>query len=89
MAERSGGGVVIAAAWVLAIAAAVIWLAPAVVVLVVAVRDHLADIADARRRAEQDREVTDEWLAVLAATEPTPIYDALVCEHIEKAEGWA
>ena len=48
----------------------------------------LAGRQDARRRAEQDREVDVEWFAVLAAPETTPIYDALACEQIERAEGW-
>lgn len=48
----------------------------------------LADLADRRRRAEQDRQTDAEWLAVLAE-ESTPVYDALVCESIEIAEGWA
>lgn len=48
--------------------------------------EWLADRADRERRAEQDREVSAEWLAVLAATEPTPIYDRLVCEQIEREE---
>ena len=51
--------------------------------------EWLADRADRLRRADQDRQVEAEWLAVLAADEPTPIYDQLACEAIEKAEGWA
>jgi hypothetical protein len=49
----------------------------------------LADRADRRRRAEQDRQADAEWMADLAAIEPTPVYDQLACEHIEKAEGWS
>ena len=56
---------------------------------VVALRDHLHDRADKARREQQARQVSPEWLAVLAATEPTPIYDRLVCEQMEQAEGWA
>jgi hypothetical protein len=51
--------------------------------------EQLADRADRRRRAEQDRQVDAEWLADLAAIEATPVYDQLACEHIEKAEGWS
>jgi hypothetical protein len=51
--------------------------------------ERLAERQDRRRREQQDRQVTAEWLAVLAATETTPIYDQLACEQIEKAEGWA
>jgi hypothetical protein len=49
----------------------------------------LADREDRRRRVQQDRQVDAEWFALLAATETTPIYDELVCEQIEKAEGWS
>ena len=46
--------------------------------------------AAARRwfsRADADlQQHIDEALAV--ANEGTPIYDALVCEHMERAEGW-
>jgi hypothetical protein len=51
--------------------------------------EQLADRADRRRRAEQDRAADAEWLADLAAIEPTPVYDQLACEQIEKAEGWS
>lgn len=49
--------------------------------------EWLADLADRRCRAEQDRQTDAEWLAVLAC-EPTPIYDQMTCESIEIAEGW-
>lgn len=63
---------------------------PVALVLVWAWLDEtLAAREDARRRAAQDREVDAEWLAVLAATETTPIYDALACEAIERAEDWS
>jgi hypothetical protein len=48
----------------------------------------LAARADRRRRAEQNRAVDAEWLADLAAIEPTPVYDQLKCEEIARAEGW-
>lgn len=67
-----------------------IWLVPiALIVAWLAADSFLARREDARSRAEQDREITPEWLAVLAATESTPVYDALVCEHMERAEGWS
>lgn len=47
---------------------------------------YLARREEDKRRAEQEREVDDEWLAVLAATEETPIYDRLMCESIEREE---
>jgi hypothetical protein len=52
------------------------------------IRDLRADRADARRRAEQDRAVDAAWFAELAAMETTPVLDQLMCEQIEKAEGW-
>ena len=77
-------------------AAIILWVAAALMfgwaplVLVVAwVTERLDARDESKRRAQQDREVTPEWLAVLAATEPTPIYDRLVCEQMERAEGWA
>ena len=56
--------------------------------LVVAVKlDHRAE---AKRRAEQGREVDAAYIASLAADpdEGSPMFDRLVCEQIEKAEGW-
>jgi hypothetical protein len=50
--------------------------------------EQLADRADRRRRAEQDRQVDAEWFAEMAAIEPTPVYDQLKCEEIARAEGW-
>lgn len=70
-------------------AAAIIWLASPAYVAGLHFRLKLDRRDQARRRAEQGREVNAEWLAILAATEPTPIYDALMCEQIEKAEGWS
>lgn len=53
------------------------------------VDEWLADRQDRRRREQQDREVDAEWLAVLAATDDlTAVDDQLVCERIERAEGW-
>lgn len=67
-----------------------IWCLPSALIVAWLVADeYLAAREDRRRRAEQAREITPEWLAVLAAVEPTPVYDALVCEQIERAEGWA
>jgi hypothetical protein len=51
--------------------------------------ERLAERQDRRRREQQGRQVDDEWLAVLAATETTPIFDALECERMERAEGWS
>ena len=62
--------------------------APVTLVLAWAWADEwLADLADRRRRAEQKRVADAEWFALLAE-EPTPIFDQLACEAIEKAEGW-
>lgn len=76
-------------------ASAILWTAAAFMFgygpayyLALHVRERREDRADARRREEQDRQVDREWLALLAATE-TSVYDQLVCESIEKAEGWA
>lgn len=82
-------------------AAVLIFAYAPVYLLVVGIRERRRDREDARRRTEQDRDVTPEWLALLAAVEPerpalpqrrptdcTPIYDALVCARIEKEEGW-
>ena len=67
-----------------------LWLVPTALIFAwLAADSWLARREDERRRAEQDREITPEWLAILAATEPTPVYDALVCEHMERAEGWS
>jgi hypothetical protein len=78
-----------AAAQVLIAAALCIWLGIPAHILGAACRLKLDQRQEARRRAEQGREVTPEWLALLAATEETPVYDRLVCESMEKAEGWA
>lgn len=75
-----------AAATVLFVAAFLIFVWPLVVLAAVWICARLDD--EALRREQQDRETTPEWLAVLAATEPTPIYDRLVCEQMEHAEGW-
>ena len=90
-----------AAATVLFVAAFLIFAWPLLFLAVLDLRDRLHDRSDARRREQQGREVSAEWLAVLAAVEPevpalprrrpsdcTPIYDALVCARIEKEEGW-
>lgn len=67
-----------------------LWCVPsALIALWIFADEFLAAREDRKRRAEQDRQVSAEWLAVLAATEPTPVYDALVCEQMERAEGWS
>lgn len=53
-----------------------------------AVGSWLDHQADQRRREQQGREMSLAWIVGLSS-EPTPIYDALVCERIEKAEGWS
>ena len=55
--------------------------------LVVAVK--LDRRAETRRRAEQGRQVDAAYIASLAADEPTPVFDRLMCESMEKAEGWS
>ena len=66
-----------------------IYLTPTALVLAwIEADSYLARREEDKRRAEQDRTVDAEWLAVLAATEETPIYDRLMCESIEQAEGW-
>lgn len=67
---------------------AAVWLTPGALIALWIAADRYLARREADQRAEQDREVTPEWLAVLAAVEPTPIYDELVCEQIERAEGW-
>jgi hypothetical protein len=52
-------------------------------------RDIRADRADARRRAEQDRQADAAWFAEMAELETTPVFDQLKCEEIARAEGWA
>lgn len=67
-----------------------IWTVPSALFALWLAADSWLDArAEKRRRAEQGREVSPEWLAILAATEPTPIYDALMCESMERAEGWS
>lgn len=66
-----------------------VYLLPSALVVLWIAADRWLDRREAEKRAEQDRQVSAEWLAVLAATEPTPIYEALVCEQMERAEGWA
>lgn len=77
-----------AAAAVLITAAVIIWGAGPAWAFCLAVSARMDARAEKRRRVEQGREVSPEWLAILAATEPTPIYDALMCESMERAEGW-
>lgn len=43
----------------------------------------LEERAEARRRAQQDRETTPEWLAVLAATD-TPIFAEVWAESLRR-----
>jgi hypothetical protein len=78
-----------AAAWVFAVAAAVMFgFGPAFcLALWLAERRDLRE--DEQLRAVEDRRVDAEWFALLAATETTPIFDQLVCEQIEREEGWA
>lgn len=47
--------------------------------------EWLADREETRRRAERKRTADAEWFARIAA-EPTPLYDRLMCEAIEKRE---
>lgn len=48
-----------------------------------------ADRADEARRIEQERQVTPEWLAVLAATD-TPIFAEVWAESLRRdLEEWA
>ena len=51
-------------------AAVLIFAYAPVYLLVVGIRERRRDREDARRRTEQDRDVTPEWLALLAAVEP-------------------
>lgn len=53
-----------------------------------AVGSWLDHRADQRRREQQGREMSLAWIVGLSS-EPTPIFDELVCERIEKAEGWS
>lgn len=72
-----------AGAIVLWAAAAVMFgIAPALC-LVLAIRGRIERRADAKRRAEQDRELTPEWLAVLAATD-TPIFAEVWAESLRR-----
>lgn len=57
----------------------------ALILLWVWADEKLAERQDKRRREEQDRQVTAEWLALLAAVEPQ-VHDQLVCEEIERRE---
>jgi hypothetical protein len=76
-------------------ATAVLWTAAAVMFgfgpafcIALAVSERRDRRADERSRAEQGRQVDAEWLALLAETETTAVYDQLACEQIERAEGW-
>ena len=60
-----------AAASIIATAAAIIWLASPAYVAGLWCRLKLDQREEARRRVEQGRQVDAEWLAVLAATEPS------------------
>lgn len=72
------------------ITVAAFWLTPPLLIAAYFLVDSWTERRrEARRRAQQDREVTAEWLAVLAAPETGPVYDQLMCESIERAEGWA
>lgn len=74
------------AAAVCLIAASVIWAAGPIAALSLWISASFDRRAEDKRRAEQGRTVDAEWLAVLAATEETPIYDRLMCESIEREE---
>lgn len=60
-----------AAAAVLLAAAAIIWLATPAFLVVTSCREARARRAEKARRGQGSREVSSEWLAVLAATEPS------------------
>lgn len=78
-----------AAAAVLITAALVIWLAPPAYLVGVFLRDLLHDRADKARREQQAREVSPEWLAVLAATD-TPIFAEVWAESLRRdLEEWS
>ena len=69
---------------------ALLIIAAAIVLVAIAltIRTHADRVIEELLAAEQDRRTDADWLAGLAE-ESTPVYDALVCESIEKAEGWA
>lgn len=48
-----------------------------------AIRDAFYRREDARRREEQGRQASAEWLAILAATAETPIFEQLCFERWE------
>lgn len=54
---------------------------------------ELADMVDVEERRVEVARIDDIMALSLAAgvvpAEPTPLFDALVCEEIERAEGWA
>lgn len=54
---------------------------------------ELADMVDLEERQVEVARIDDIMALSLAAgvvpAEPTPLFDALVCEEIERAEGWA
>lgn len=60
-----------AAAAILLTTAGCMFLAPAVVAAIAWFADRAADREEAKRREIQGREVSAEWLAILAATEPS------------------
>lgn len=64
------------------------WLTPGALIVAWCYADRWLDARHDADRTIPRPEVTPEWLAVLAATETTPVYDQLVCEEIERAEGW-
>lgn len=68
--------------WFLAFAATVCILLTAMVAGA-AIRDAFYRREAARRREQQGREITPEWLAILAATEETPIYEQMCFERWE------
>lgn len=78
-----------AAAWVLAVAAAVMFGFGPAFCLALWLAERRDRIEDEQLRAVEGHRVDAERFALLAATEPTPIYDELKCKEIEKAEGWS
>lgn len=61
-----------------------LWLTPTALIFAwLAADSWLARREDQKRRAEQDREVTPEWLRLLAATD-TPIFAEVWAESLRR-----